>query len=230
MQYGIFLERRNRFVARVQMADGSQRLVHVASSGRMAELLVPGAQVAIRGEGRPGQKTAGRLVLVQHRGVWVSVDTGVPGRILRQALEERRIPAFAGYSEVRPEVPVRESRIDFQLTGPGLPPCLIEVKSVTSVVPAEDGALVARFPDAPTDRGRRHLHELAEAVRQGYRAAVFFLAQREDAEAFGPWDAVDPAFGESLRVVARQGVEVHAWRLKVSPEGITLDQPLPLRL
>lgn len=227
---GIFLERLNRFVARVELEEGGRRLVHVASSGRMAELLVPGAKVVIRGEGHPGKKTAGRLAMVEHRGVWVSVDTSVPGQVLRRAFAEGQVPAFAAYTDVRPEVPFGESRIDFLLTGQDLPPCLVEVKSVTSVLRDPDGAWVARFPDAPTDRGRRHLHELAEAAGRGYRAAVFFLAQRQDAEAFGPWDEIDPAFGEALRAVAKQGVEVHAWRLRVSPEQIALDCPMPVRL
>jgi len=196
----------------------------------MTELLVKGALVVVYGDGKPGQKTAGRLGLVQHNGFWVSVDTGVPGRILRAALEAGQIPAFAGYTEVRPEVVYGESRIDFQLTGGGLPPCLLEVKSVTSVILDADGTPVGRFPDAPTQRGLRHLHELAAAVQQGYRAAVFFVVQRGDAQAFGPWDEIDPAFGEGLRAAAQHGVEVHAWRLRVDPTGIALEAPLPLRL
>lgn len=230
MRYGIFVERLNRFVARVELEDGSQRLVHVASSGRMSELLVKGAPVVIYGDGKPGQKTEGRLGLVQHGGFWVSVDTGVPGRVLRAALEARQIPAFAEYPDVRPEVAFGESRIDFQLTGAGLPPCLLEVKSVTSVVVDADGTPVGRFPDAPTERGLRHLHELAAAVKQGYRTAVFFIVQRGDAQAFGPWDEIDPAFGQGLRAAAQHGVEVHAWRLRVNPTEIALEAPLPVRL
>lgn len=229
MRYGTFLERRNRFVARVALADGTERLVHVASSGRMVDLLVTGARVVIEGEGKPGQKTAGRLAMVEHGGVWVSVDTAMPGRILRQAFAHGSLPAFAGYRTVRPEVPYGESRIDFLLTAEGLPPCLVEVKSVTAVLPDPDGTLVARFPDAPTLRGARHLHELAAAVKDGYRAAVLFVAQRSDSQAFGPYDTVDPEFGASLRAVARQGVEVHAWRLRVTPEELALEAPLPLR-
>lgn len=230
MRYGMFVERLNRFVARVELTDGNQRLVHVASSGRMSELLVKGAPVVIYGDGKPGQKTEGRLGLVKHGDFWVSVDTSVPGRVLRAALEAGQIPAFAGYTAVRPEVAYGESRIDFQLTGSGLPPCLLEVKSVTSVLLDADGTPVARFPDAPTERGLRHLHELAAAVREGCRSAVFFVVQRGDAQAFGPWDAVDPAFGEGLRAAAQQGVEVHAWRLRVDPTEIALETPLPLRL
>jgi len=106
----------------------------------------------------------------------------------------------------------------------------VEVKSVTSVERDGDGVRVGRFPDAPTTRGQRHLHELVDARTQGYRAAVCFMVQREDAEAFGPWEAIDPAFAEALRQAAGAGVEVYAWRLRVRPgEEIGLGPMLPIR-
>lgn len=227
---GVFLERPNRFVARVQLANGKIRPVHVASSGRMTELLTPGTEVLVRGDGKPGQKTEGKLAMVNHGGVWVSVDTSVPGKLLRMWWEVGAMPAFAGYQTVQPEVRYGESRIDFLLTGPGLPPCLVEVKSVTSVVPDADGALVGRFPDAPTARGARHLQELQQAKTEGYRSAVFFVVQRSDAVAFGPWDQVDPCFGQVLRQAYLAGVEIHAWAAHVTPEAIRLSRELPIRL
>jgi sugar fermentation stimulation protein A len=230
---GLFLERPNRFVARVRLEDGSERLVHIASSGRMTELLVPGAQVAIRltESEQPGRKTAGLLTMVRHHGFWVSVDTAMPGKILRKALAAGEFPPFAGYTDVRPEFTYGDSRIDFRLAVADglLPPCLLEVKSVTSVRSDPDGTPVARFPDAPTERGAKHLRELVKAAHDGYRAAVCFIIQRDDALAFGPWDAIDPAFGTALRAAADQGVEVHAWRTTVSPERIALDRAVPLR-
>lgn len=230
LRQGLFLERPNRFVARVRLTTGEEQLVHVSSSGRMKELLIPGAPVMIRGEGKPGQKTAGLLALVQAESCWVSVDTALPGKILRAHLERRSLAPFAAYTDVRPEFPFGEGRIDFLLTGPGLPPCLIEVKSVTEVLPDPDGTRVARFPDAPTVRGARHLRELVRARSEGYRSAVCFMVQRADADAFGPRDAIDPAFGQALREASGAGLELFAWRLHVSPERIELDQPLPIRL
>lgn len=226
-----FLERPNRFVARVQLEDGTVKQVHVASSGRMTGILVKGARVAVRlQEERPGRVTAGLLTMVEHKGFWVSVDTAMPGKLLRQAFLGGRLPAFAGYTQVRPEVRYGESRMDFRLDGPGLPPCLVEVKSVTEVLPDPDGTPVARFPDAPTDRGARHLRELAHAITEGYRAAVCFVIQRGDAEAFGPYDQIDPHFGWTLREVAQAGVEVHAWKAAVSPDEIVLGPAVPLRI
>lgn len=223
-----FLERLNRFVALVELADGTRAQVHVASSGRMTELLVPGVAAEITYDPKPDRKTAGLLTMVQSGATWVSVDTALPGKILRQSICE--LPPFAAYTGVRPEYKYGESRIDFLLTGEGLPPCLVEVKSVTSVLADADGARVARFPDAPTDRGAKHLRELVKATGEGYRAAALFMIQRDDAEAFGPWDEIDPVFGAELRAAHANGLEIHAWRLHVAPEKTVLSRAVPLRL
>lgn len=222
-----FLERLNRFVALVRLEDGATAQVHVASSGRMTELLQPGIPAEIDYNPQPGRKTAGLLTMVAHGDTWVSVDTALPGKILRKQICE--LPPFNGYTQVRPEFTYGDSRIDFLLTADGLPPCLVEVKSVTSVLAAPDGARVARFPDAPTERGAKHLRELVKARDDGYRTAVCFIIQRDDAEAFGPWDAIDPAFGAALRQAAADGVEIHAIALRVTPEETKLAQTVPLR-
>ena len=114
--------------------------------------------------------------MVRTGSTWVSVDTSLPGKLFHQAVAAGSCAPFAGYTEIRPEYRYGGSRIDFLLTAPDLPPCLVEVKSVTSVLPDADGVRVARFPDVPTARGARHLGELAAAVREGYRAAVCFIA------------------------------------------------------
>ncbi len=228
-----FLARPNRFVALVATESGETLKVHVASSGRMADLLVEGAPVMVKlnDTDKPGRVTAGLLAMVQTAaGTWVSADTALPGKLLRAALPAQALPPFAGYSQVAAEVPYGESRIDFRLDEPGLPPCLLEVKSVTTALPDPDGTLVARFPDAPTERGAKHLRELVRALSEGYRAAVLFVAQRSDVQAVGPYDAIDPAFGEELRAASRAGVELRAWRLSVGPAGALLDRELPVRL
>lgn len=224
---GTFLGRHNRFVARVALPDGTTADVHIASSGRMTELLTQGAPAEFTFAPRPDRKTAGTLTMVAYGDTWVSVDTALPGRLLRQMITT--LPPFAGYTHVKPEFTYGDSRIDFLLTADGLPPCLAEVKSVTSVLPAPDGARVARFPDAPTQRGAKHLRELITAHQNGYRTAVLFVIQRSDADACGPWDEIDPAFGAELRHAAANGVEVHAWKLNVSPEKTVFDRALPLR-
>lgn len=223
-----FLERLNRFVALVRLDDGTTAHVHVASSGRMTELLTPGISAEITYNPRPDKKTVGTLTMVAHGETWVSVDTGFPGQLLRREITS--LPPFAGYTRVKPEHKYGDSRIDFFLTADDLPPCLVEVKSVTSVLPDPDGVRVARFPDAPTERGVKHLRELVKATTEGYRSAVLFMIQRDDADAMGPWDAIDPAFGAELRAARAAGVEVHAWTLRVAPEKTLISRPVSLRL
>jgi sugar fermentation stimulation protein A len=225
-----FLERLNRFVALVKLPDETTAHVHVASSGRMTELLTPGIPAEITYNPRPDKKTVGTLTMVAHGDTWVSVDTGLPGRLLRTHITN--LPPFSAYTQVRPEYTYGDSRIDFLLTADAgdFPPCLVEVKSVTSVLSDPDGARVARFPDAPTDRGAKHLRELVHATTDGYRAAVLFMIQRNDAEAMGPWDAIDPTFGAELRAAHTAGVEVHAWALHVAPEKTVIARPVSVRL
>jgi sugar fermentation stimulation protein A len=227
---GTFLARPNRFVAVVRLADGAEVNVHVASSGRMAELLLPGAPVEVQLHGQPDRKTVGLLTMVAAGDTWVSVDTSLPGKLLRQALQEQAVLPFAEYTRVKPEHTYGDSRIDFFLTGEGLPPCLAEVKSVTTAFPDPDGARVARFPDAPTERGAKHLRELMKARAEGYRSAVCFIIQRNDVDAVGPYDEIDPVFGATLREAVAAGVEVHAWTLDVSPEKTSLGRSVPLRI
>lgn len=221
----VFLSRPNRFGAHVTV-DGEPRYVHVPASGRMRELLIPGARCLVQGEGRPGQKTRGALIMVEHGPHWVSVDSHLPNRLMLEAFAYQRVPHFEAYRGVRPEVRYGESRVDFLLTG-AEPPALVEVKSVTLVV---DGQ--ARFPDAPTDRGRRHLEELTRATREGYRAAVVFVIQRPDARSFAPNAATDPAFAEALATAVSAGVEAHAFTCRVEPGGpsVTLAEEIPVRL
>lgn len=220
-----FVARLHRFGARVQVASG-ELYVHVPTSGRLRELLVPGAPVLIRPPARPG-KTAGALVLVQHQGIWVSVDAQLPSRLVRGWLQRGQLPPFAGYRDVRPEAVFGGSRIDFMLTAGPLerPRALIEVKSVTLVVQGQ-----ALFPDAPTARGTRHVHELTAALAQGWRSAVVFVVQRSDAATFAANTASDPDFAAALRRAAAAGVEVYAYRCRVDPVAVTLDREIPILL
>lgn len=220
------IRRLHRFGALVRVRD-SEWYVHVPSSGRLAELLFPGNDVLVQAVRRPGGKTRGRIAFARAGEVWVSIDTQVPTRVLGSLLAARRLPPLAAYTRVRPEYPYGAGRIDFFLEGdePGLPPCLLEVKSVTLV---ERG--VGLFPDAPTARGARHLDELARARSEGLRAAVLFLVQRPDASRFRPHDRQDPTFGEALRRAAAGGVEVYAYRCRVEPPQVEVltDDPLPV--
>ena len=230
-----FVRRDNRFRVQVQI-EGRTEAAHLPNSGRLGELLVAGRKVCLAPADvrrNPKRLTAYDMVLVEFGGRWVSVDARLPGHLVDEALCQGQLvvrqgsqAGFEGYTTVRREVYLGESRLDFRLeAGPGETPCWIEVKSVTLVV-----AGVARFPDAPTLRGQRHVRELTRAVGKGERAAVVFVVQRDDAEYFVPHDEADPAFGRALREAAQAGVEVYAWRCRVSREAIQLADAIPVRL
>jgi sugar fermentation stimulation protein A len=146
----------------------------------------------------------------------VSIDTRVPNRLVREALRNSDLPELTGYQGIQPEYRYGHSRLDFLLTRDEAR-CLVEVKSCTLV---EDG--VARFPDAPTARGRRHLAELITAKQEGMRACVLFVVQREDAQWFTPNDATDPAFGMMLRRAVQEGVEAYAYLAPLGGHTIVL--------
>lgn len=223
-----FLDRPNRFLARVRFADsGTVRSVHVPNPGRMRELLVPGKTV---GWAVPTAETHRRtrfdLVAVRHRGHPVSIDSRIANRLVGRRLAAGALPQF-GPGPWRAECPWGGSRFDFGVpTGlPGRYRALLEVKS--SNLRVRGWAL---FPDAPTVRGARHLHHLREAARAGIAAGVLFAVQRGDVRGFRPNDALDPEFGKALREAVAAGVVVGAATLRVRPEGVRWGRKLPVRL
>jgi sugar fermentation stimulation protein A len=221
---GRFVARDNRF--RVTVGVGGQEVwAHLPNSGRLAELLVPGRRVLLVESQGKQRKTGYDLSLVEMDGRWVSLDARMPNALVEEALLAGRLDPLAGYATIRREVPFGRSRLDFLLEGPGEPPCLLEVKSVTLVI----GGLGC-FPDAVTVRGRRHLQELAVAAGEGYRAVVVFVVQRDDALGLRPHDESDPDFGQALRDAAQRGVEVYAYGCRVEPGSVEIDHPLPVHL
>ncbi len=219
-----FLTRLNRFAALVEW-EGREVMAHVANSGRLRELLEPGRRLLLAPASGEHRKTRFDLALVDLDSTLVSADARLPNALVAEALERGDLPPFAGYPQMRREVTCGESRLDLALEGPG-GRCYLETKSVTLV--AAGG--VARFPDAPTLRGVKHLRTLSQAVASGRRAAVVFVIQRNDARSLAPHDAADPEFGVALRAAYAAGVEIYAYRCRVSPEEIRLTDPLPVNL
>ncbi len=210
---GQFVSRDNRFRATVEVG-GQRAFAHVPNSGRMRELLTPGAEVRLLPAFRPGRVTPYDLTLVRIPTGWVSVDARLPPRLLGEWLAKGGGGFLAGWHVEKAEVRHGESRLDLLLRQ-GEKMCWVETKSVTLV---RDGA--ALFPDAPTARGRRHLLELADLARQGTCAAVVFVVQREDAVRFRPNDETDPEFGRALRQAADVGVRVLCVRCQVNEDGV----------
>ncbi len=218
MQYpnihkAIFLERPNRFVARCEMG-GEILTVHVKNTGRCRELLVPGAAVWLTKSGNPARKTAFDLVKVQKGARLINMDSAAPNAAFG---EYARAGKFLPDTEsVRAEVKYGASRFDFCLRAGGKTH-YVEVKGVTL---EEDG--VARFPDAPTERGVKHLKELQAAAAAGYGAHAVFVIQMADVNCFEPNHRTHPAFGEALREAARSGVQVHAFWCSVTETGMDI--------
>ena len=220
---GRFKVRLNRFLALVEM-DGLEVEVHVANSGRMHELLVPGIRVLVTPRPAAHRKTGFDLSLVDLGCTLASADARLPNYLVAEALAQGRMPQFNDYPEVRREVTFGDSRLDLLLEGPsGL--CYLETKSVTLVV---DG--VGLFPDAPTIRGTKHMHSLIHVVEAGHRAAVVFVVQRDDSKAFAPHLVADPEFGVALRQAMDAGVEALAYNCRVTEKEVTLGRALPMRV
>ena len=215
-----FLARPNRFIAHAALENGETAVCHVKNTGRCRELLVPGAAVYLERAANPGRKTAYDLIAVEKGTRLINMDAQAPNRVFGEWAR-----TFEPSAEtVKPEFPFGQSRLDFCLTRPdGLH--LVEVKGVT----LEDGGH-ARFPDAPTERGVRHLHELMRAAELGHRATVFFVIQMEDVADFAPNDATHPAFGAALRQAAAAGVRVAAYSCRVTPDSMTIHRPVPVVL
>ena len=216
-----FIDRPNRFIAHVEL-DGSVETVHVKNTGRCRELLVPGCTVYLEKGTNPNRKTAYDLIAVEKGSSLINMDAQAPNKVFAEwAATGGFLPDVTA---IRPEYAYGGSRLDFCIeTKERLH--LVEVKGVTL---EENGN--ALFPDAPTERGVRHLHELMRAVEEGHRSTAFFVIQMADVLDFAPNDTTHPAFGEALREAARRGVEIAAYTCRVTPETVTLDAPVPVRL
>ncbi len=218
---GRFLARPNRFVAHVEL-EGERVVCHVKNTGRCRELLTSGAAVYLERAENPARKTPYDLIAVEKGDLLINMDAQAPNKVFGEwAAAGRFLP---GLTALRPEFTWEDSRFDFRLED-HLGPCFVEVKGVTL---EQDG--LALFPDAPTERGVKHLRGLRRAVEQGYRAAVFFVVQMKGPRLFRPNDDTHPAFGQALREAAAAGVGVYAWDCAVTPESLTLDAPVEVAL
>lgn len=219
---GVFLRRMNRFVAEVSL-DGTVETVHVKNTGRLGELLLPGAPVWLEASDGPTRKTRFDLVAVEHRGYTVNIDSQAPNLVFREWAEAGRWAE--GMTDLRGEVRRGDSRFDFAYRRDGVPG-FVEVKGVTLI----DDDNVAYFPDAPTERGVKHLRGLIEARRAGCEAGVCFILQRDEVAALKPNERTHPAFAEALREAANAGVIVRALVCHVTPDACAAVAEAPVIL
>lgn len=220
MVKGTFLSRPNRFIAKIEI-EGKEETVHVKNTGRCRELLPPGAEVWCEVSNNPNRKTKYDLITVRKGDRLINMDSQAPNA----AAKEWLLSGDLGQVEdLKPETFHGDSRFDFSFTLDGKP-CLMEVKGVTL---ENDG--VCAFPDAPTERGAKHLRGLTQAVKDGYTAFVLFVIQMPDVKYLHPNDKTDPAFGAALREAAENGVNVLAMDCAVTEDEMHIRLPVLVRL
>ena len=217
---GTFLSRPNRFIAHVEI-NGQEEVVHVKNTGRCRELLPPGARVWCQKSDNPSRKTKYDLITVQKGSRLINMDSQAPNTAAKEWLLSG---GLGPVENVRAETFHGDSRYDFSFSLNGKQ-CFLEVKGVTLET---DG--VCAFPDAPTERGAKHLRGLTEAAKAGYGAYVLFVIQMADVEYLHPNDATDPNFGAALREAAACGVEILAVDCEITVDSMTIRNPVPVRL
>ena len=220
MTPGIFLARPNRFIAHVEI-DGQTEIVPVKNTGRCRELLVPGCTVWCQRSTNPSRKTKFDLIAVQKGDRLINMDSQAPNQAAGEWLASGGLGEI---TELRAEVKHGDSRYDFSFLKDGKR-CFLEVKGCTL---EDDG--VCAFPDAPTERGTRHIRGLIRAAEEGFGACILFVIQMSDVKYIRPHDERDPAFGQALRDAAAAGVQVLAMDCAVTPDTMELRLPVLVRL
>ena len=230
---GRLIRRYKRFLADIRLPDGRELTVHCPNPGSMRGTRKPGSAVRCSTHDDPKRKLRHTLEMIRVGRSWVGLHAARANAVARRTLEAGAYTPFAGYQTIEREVSVEEgSRFDFRLSGRQRGEnggddrvCWIEVKSVTLCENRH-----ARFPDAITKRGKRHLEHLIARVGRGERAALLYLVQRGDADSVAPADDIDPEYGATLREAARAGVEIHALGARVLADRIRVERVLPVLL
>ena len=217
---GRFLSRPNRFIAHIEIG-GREEICHVKNTGRCRELLQPGTTVWCLDAASPARKTQYDLICVEKAGRLINMDSQAPNKAAGEWLA---VGGLGVIENLRSETTQGNSRFDFSFTKDGKP-CFLEVKGVT----LENNGVCA-FPDAPTERGVKHLKELTALAKAGYGAYVLFVIQMADVKYLHPNDATDPAFGNALREAARAGVQILAMDCQVTPNTMVLNKPVTVKL
>ena len=219
IETGFFLERPNRFIAYIEIA-GQKETVHVKNTGRCAELLTPGAEVYVQKADNPERKTQWDLIGVKKGKRMINMDSQIPNKVVEEWIRKGNL--FPDATLIKPETTYKQSRFDLYIEEENRK-IFIEVKGVTL---EHDG--VVKFPDAPTERGVKHLNELCEAVKDGYEAYVFFVIQMKGVKYFTPNMRMHAAFGEALRNAKEQGVHILAYDCKVTKDSSEIGQEVPV--
>ena len=223
---GTLIKRYKRFLADIQLESGEIITAHCPNSGSMKTCAAEGWEVRLSFHDNPNRKYPYTWEMVNNGKCWIGINTSHPNKLAKEAIQKEKITEIMGYTEIKQEVKYgKNSRIDLLLLNEK-DICYIEVKNVTLV--EEDGDYY--FPDSVTERGRKHLYELADMVQQGHRAVMLYVIQRNDGYLFKPAIHIDPAYAKSLKEVHGQGVEILVYRAEVRPEEIQIVEKIPWKL
>ena len=221
---GKLIKRYKRFLADVELDNGSVVVSHCTNSGSMKTCLEEGAPVYLSSANDPKRKTKFTWEMIFMNGGWIGINTMIPNKLAFDAIRNGEIEKLKGYTSVRREVKFGDSRFDIYAENE-TEKCFVEVKNVTMKV-----GNYALFPDAVTSRGRKHLETLIDVKKSGIRAVMLYVIQRMDVEVFGPAKEIDPEYARSLKKAIDNGVEVIAVQAKVSPERIELVGEMPVEI
>lgn len=221
----ILLKRYKRFLADIKIGE-EEITAHVPNTGSMTSCWDPNWKCAVSKSDNPKRKMAYTLELTHNGESWIGVNTANANKLAHEWLKSGALKELQGYETVIPEKKIGDSRIDFYLENhPSLPPCYVEVKNVTLKL---DG--LAQFPDAVSERGQKHLRELMELKRQGLRAAMLYIVQREDVDTFKPASTIDKKYAELLKEAHALGVEILVYQCKMDTSELSLNKALPFHL
>ncbi len=221
---GKFLRRYKRFLVDVELEDGQIVVAHCTNTGSLKSCIVPGAEVILSRAGNPQRKTRFTWEMIKINGAWVGINTNTANVIAYELLRNGQLKEFSDLTLLKREVKFDQSRFDIYAER-GEEKIFIEVKNVTY----RDGDY-ARFPDAPTTRGQKHIQQLLKARSQGYRVALFFIVQRTDVKVFAPaWD-IDPVYSRLLSQAAKSGVEIYPLQIRITPSGYDLVRVMEFEL
>lgn len=219
---GRLVKKINRFLAEVKI-DGEKAFAHIPNSGRLTELMIPGAKILLEKADNRERKTPYTLKSILHNQRWVCVDSQTPNDFVFHMAKEHNRYIFKGYKHITREYTLGSHRFDLFLKGEARRPLIVEIKSVTLV---ENNT--AKFPDAPTKRGRSHIESLILHKEEGYDCAIIFVVQRSDAKRFEPNEKTDPEFAKLLRLAIERGITAKALRLRVGRESLALLGEIPI--
>jgi len=223
---GTLVQRYKRFMADIVLESGEEITAHCANSGSMLGVKEPGSEVWVSPADNPKRKLKYTWELIKVGKSFVGINTSLPNKIVQESIETGVVPELQGYATLRREVKYgKNSRIDILLEDDAKPDCYVEIKNVTL---RRDK--LAEFPDAVTARGTKHLGELANQVKAGDRAVMYYLTQREDCDTFTVARDIDPTYAEALEMAMKAGVEVICYQCKLSPTEIKVVSRLNLEL